>query len=507
MKKTLTLFILLVTAALSFAQTRPYTKNEVYFKGTEYELEVYKIYGRQDGKTMLVIGGIQGDEPGGFLSADLYSDMRLERGNLIVVPRANFKSVILFDRESEADMNRRFTKDLGVMEMDKVVAVIIDLMSESDVFLNLHDGWGYHNPKYIDQWRNPSRFGQSIITDADIFTCDDGRMLDLKTPAKKVLEAVNKSIGEEQYFMHYFNTKTEDPLTKFTDMRKTATYYALKHFCLPSFGVESSKNLPSLELKVLHHNYAVNEFMKYYDIVPEHPRIFLKAPRLNYAVIKVNDEVVTVENGKTLFADRGDIIEITNVDANYDRGISCDILGMGDLNDCGKRVEVKGESRIVFRKDNQKMGEIKLAYKTKTAAAPVKQPVQPVVKSPEQPKQPVVQSGTENLVPSRTNVVFVMKVNGTERRVASGGVVKLKKTDVIEFTEALGGDFGSPDVPVNVKGYVPPGAVNNGDDRGYRIRMTDYFMLKYSRDGKGSAYPVIAGNSRNEIGEIWLEIE
>ncbi|MCD8568709.1 MAG: hypothetical protein LRY50_10430 [Geovibrio sp.] len=244
MKKTLTLFILLVTAALSFAQTRPYTKNEVYFKGTEYELEVYKIYGRQDGKTMLVIGGIQGDEPGGFLSADLYSDMRLERGNLIVVPRANFKSVILFDRESEADMNRRFTKDLGVMEMDKVVAVIIDLMSESDVFLNLHDGWGYHNPKYIDQWRNPSRFGQSIITDADIFTCDDGRMLDLKTPAKKVLEAVNKSIGEEQYFMHYFNTKTEDPLTKFTDMRKTATYYALKHFCLPSFGAGVFKESP-----------------------------------------------------------------------------------------------------------------------------------------------------------------------------------------------------------------------------------------------------------------------
>ncbi|QAR32277.1 hypothetical protein EP073_02350 [Geovibrio thiophilus] len=496
MKKTLTLFILLFAAAMSFAQTRPYIKNEVYFKGTEYELDVYRIYGRQDGKTMLIIGGIQGDEPGGFLSADLYAEMRLEKGNLIVVPRANFKSVILFDRETEADMNRRFTKDLGVMEMDKVVEVIISLMEESDVFLNLHDGWGYHNPKYIDQWRNPARFGQSIITDADVFTCDDGSMLDLKTPAKKVLEAVNRSIGEEQYFMHYFNTKTEDPLTKFTDMRKTATYYALKHFCLPSFGVESSKNLPSVELKVLYHNYVVNEFMKYYDIVPEHPRIFLKAPQLNYAVIRVNDEVVTVENGKTLYADRGDIIEITNVDANYDRGISCDILGMGDLNDCGKRVEVKGESRIVFRKDNQKMGEIRLSYRTKTAVSPAKP--QPRVPAP---------SGEENLVPSKTNVVFVMKVNGIERSVASGSSVKLKKTDTIEFIEALGGDFGSPDVPVNVKGYVPSGAVNSGDDRGYKIRMTDYFMLKYSRDGKGKAYPVIAGNSRNEIGGIWLEIE
>jgi len=497
MKKTLIIFTLLITAAVSFAQTRPYTRNDVYFKGTEYELDVYRIYGRQDGKTMLIIGGIQGDEPGGFLSADLYAEMRLEKGNLIVVPRANFKSVILFDRETEADMNRRFTKDLGVMEMDKVVEIIIRLMEESDVFLNLHDGWGYHNPKYIDQWRNPRRFGQSIITDADIFSCEDGRMLDLKTPAKQVLEAVNKMINDEKYFMHYFNTQTEDPLTKFTDMRKTATFYALKHFCLPSFGVESSKNLPSVELKVLHHNYVVNEFMKYYDIVPEHPRIFLKEPLLNYAVIRVNDEVVTVENGQTLYADKGDLIEITNVDANYDRGISCDILGMGDLNDCGKQIEVKGESRIVFRKDNQKMGEIKLAYKNapkpvKPAVA-VKQPVKPVVK--------------EDLVPSKTNVVFVMKINGDEVRVRSGGMVKLKKTDTIEFIEALGGDFGLPDVPVNVKGYVPPGTINNGDDRGYKIRMTDYFMLKYSRDGMGRAYPVIAGNSRNEIGEMWIEIE
>ena len=43
----------------------------------------------------MLIGGIQGNEPGGFLSADLYADMSLEKGNLIVVPRANFNSIIL----------------------------------------------------------------------------------------------------------------------------------------------------------------------------------------------------------------------------------------------------------------------------------------------------------------------------------------------------------------------------------------------------------------------------
>ena len=49
------------------AQKRIHT---VYFKGTDYELNVYRIYGKETGKTLLLIGGIQGDEPGGYLSVD-----------------------------------------------------------------------------------------------------------------------------------------------------------------------------------------------------------------------------------------------------------------------------------------------------------------------------------------------------------------------------------------------------------------------------------------------------
>ena len=36
----------------------------------------------------MLIGGIQGNEPGGFLSADLYADMSQFKDNLSVVPRA-----------------------------------------------------------------------------------------------------------------------------------------------------------------------------------------------------------------------------------------------------------------------------------------------------------------------------------------------------------------------------------------------------------------------------------
>ena len=57
----------------------------------------------------MIIGGIQGDEPGSYLTADLYADIHLKKGNLIVVPRANFYSILLNRREGlTGDMNRAY---------------------------------------------------------------------------------------------------------------------------------------------------------------------------------------------------------------------------------------------------------------------------------------------------------------------------------------------------------------------------------------------------------------
>ena len=86
------LVVLLLWPGLVWSQKRVHS---VFFEGTDHELHVYRIHGKNPGKTLLLIGGIQGDEPGGFLSADHYADMSLVRGNLIVVPRANFHSIVL----------------------------------------------------------------------------------------------------------------------------------------------------------------------------------------------------------------------------------------------------------------------------------------------------------------------------------------------------------------------------------------------------------------------------
>jgi len=137
----------------------------VFFEGTDHELHVYNIYGEIPGKTLLLIGGIQGDEPGGFLSADHYADINLAKGNLIVVPRANFKSIVLYQHKVNDDMNRKVAEDRKNNYETKIVEILKKLINESDCLLNLHDGSGSYSDKWEGPERNPTRYDQSIIAD------------------------------------------------------------------------------------------------------------------------------------------------------------------------------------------------------------------------------------------------------------------------------------------------------------------------------------------------------
>ncbi len=54
-------------------------KHEIFLPNTDHELNVYRISGDKPGKTLMIIGGIQGDEPGSYLTADLYADIHLKK--------------------------------------------------------------------------------------------------------------------------------------------------------------------------------------------------------------------------------------------------------------------------------------------------------------------------------------------------------------------------------------------------------------------------------------------
>lgn len=453
---------------------RPGVVHNIYFKGTDYELNVYKIYGRKDGKTMLIVGGIQGDELGGFLSADLYVDLKLDEGNLIIVPRANFKSIINNKRGTDGDMNRRFHKDSITNKMDEVVSIIKELIASSDVFLHLHDGWGFHSTTYQSKERNPKRFGQSIIVDTDLYHCDNRTDIDLKSLAERALDEINNRIGVDSYFMHYFNTETTKKTSKFPEMKKTATFYALKKHCIPSFGIETSKNLPTTEMKVLYHNYAINAFMKLFEIEPMQPPIFLIRPEFKYAIVEVNGEPKYIKKGDIINVSSGDQIEVTHLESNYARGLSCDIVGFGSLNDYLRQVQIKADTFIIIKKDNEKVWEIPLKVST---------------------------SHTSKYY------VFLVEYNGKLRYIGNGETLKVKTGDNIKVIKGFGDSDDSASTAINVKGFVPHGIIyNTGDDRDFDIVIGKNFIIKHSKDGRGKVYPVIAGDDKLPLGEFLLEI-
>ena len=58
-------FIVLITGLLKPDQASAQERvHSVFFEGTDSELHVYRIHGKETGKTLILIGGIQGDEIG-----------------------------------------------------------------------------------------------------------------------------------------------------------------------------------------------------------------------------------------------------------------------------------------------------------------------------------------------------------------------------------------------------------------------------------------------------------
>lgn len=461
------------------------TEHEVYFPDTAYELNIYRIYGQKPGKTLMLIGGIQGNEPGGFLSADLYADMSLEQGNLIVVPRANFYSIIMNDRGLNGDMNRKFThENIDLSMEDKIVNILKKLISESDYLLNLHDGSGYYYPEYIDELRNPKRYGQSVIADCAEFSVPgrDEKIM-LGEMAQDVIEEVNQYISNDLYKFHFMNTRTADDDSPHKEQRKSATYYAMNVLHIPAFGVETSKALPSTDLKVWFHNLIINAFMKRFNIIPQSPGLALDNPVLKYLVVSVNGETPMVINkNEHLDLNEGDSINISHIEANYDRGLSLDILGYGDINDYRKDFKIFRDTEIIVRRDNNTFGEIPVRILKKGSSG-----------------------DKENKAPASDSVdSFIVEAMGRRLLLEKGETLELVKGDKMKIADILPDNLSG--VQVNFKGFVGDKSTNSGEDRGYVVDTANDLMQRYSIDKNGETYPVIASRGGNILGSFNVKL-
>jgi hypothetical protein len=459
-------------------------ENLVYFSNTAYELNIYKIYGKKPGKTLMLIGGIQGNEPGGFLSADLYADMSLSKGNLIVAPRANFYSILLNQRGPNGDMNRKFANESEEKNMDdKIVSILKELIAESDYLLNLHDGSGYYNPEYISRWRNPKAFGQSIIADCEEYKIPGyNKVLKLGDMARKVIKEINMEITNDLHKFHFNNTRTNEPGSVHREQLKSATYYALTKHHIPAFGIETSKFLPSVDLKVRYHNLVINAFMKLFDIVPEQPSLFLDPAELKYLVVSKNGQTpIVINNKQILNVTAGDTINIAHVEANYERGLSVDILGYGSLNDFRKDFSIYKDTSVIIRKDHKVFAQI-----------PIK----------------VTKKKTVNhKLPKQKVSCFVIEINNKQQLINNNENLEVVRGDLIKIIKILPESLEmEPDVEVNFKGFVGDWKNNTGEDRGYIVDTSKDLLKRYSLYGQRKIYKIIASQGEKTLGEMTVNI-
>jgi len=458
----------------------------VYFEGTNHELHVFKIHGKKPGKTLMLIGGIQGDEPGGFLSADQYVDMSLIKGNLIVVPRANFYSILLGKRTVNVDMNRKFAGGGKKTYESKVVEILKKLIDESDMLLNLHDGSGFFSEKWENSMRNPMRYGQSIIADCSVYVNPNtGEKLELGKIARQVAEDINRYIPNEHQHFHFNNHRTHSRESRHKEQRKSATYYSLYRRGIPAYGVESSKSLP-LEQKVFHHNLAINAFMKYLDIIPETPAVKIDRPKLKHLIISVNNEMpVVVEDSQTLHVSKGDTIMITHVESNYDRGIVADVLGYGTVNDVRKRIQINKPTKINVRKDHYHCGSVNIELGG---------------------KRTMVRAEKTNQF-QRSGILFYwVKINGISGYYNNYERIPVVKGDTIELVEIISSTYESSYLTFNFKGFVADPKSNSGEDRGFVIRTDCDLQKKFSLNQEGRLYHAVLSSNEQKIGGLFFEL-
>ncbi|RAX55242.1 hypothetical protein CCY99_00655 [Helicobacter sp. 16-1353] len=209
---------------------------------------------------LLIISGIQGDEPGGFNATSIFiKHYKIHNGNVWVVPNLNQYSILKNNRGIYGDMNRKFA-DLSESDPEyQIIQNIKNIILNDNIvrILHLHDGSGFYREKYINNLLNENRWGNcSIIDQNTLFTYDD-----LNTEVSKIVEHINENLLNE---LHRYRVRNTNTSQGDKEQEKSLTYFATLNKKM-AFANEASKSLP-LNQRVYYHLLAIEAMLKNMDI-------------------------------------------------------------------------------------------------------------------------------------------------------------------------------------------------------------------------------------------------
>jgi len=252
---------------LSAEETAPFPayQQKTYFPKTSQALTVHSISGPGKGPTLLVFGGIHGDEQAGYMTADRFVDVRINNGRLILAPRLNAAAIKKRQRQGlGGDMNRLFDLPEKTRHRNpdtKVVDLAKSLIQQADYVVNLHQAYDFYAPRWISRERNPSKWGQCNVIDTPIYHLHNGDKLELGRFANKVARRSNDRIKNKSYQFLVNSTNTGGPKTRHEEQKGSMTYYALTKQHKIALAVEATKNC-SLSEAIAFLTIAVNSALE-----------------------------------------------------------------------------------------------------------------------------------------------------------------------------------------------------------------------------------------------------
>lgn len=226
---------------------------------TRFETGIHVVEGTEPGPTVLVIGGIHGNEPAGSEAARAIANWTIQRGRIIVVPRANEPALMANKRytpgaeEDERNLNRNFPKNEEDTARGDMAPHLWTLITDiqPDWVLDLHEGFDFHEV-------NPESVGSSIIA------CDDP---EVRAMAERMLLTVDGLRSPEAPSF----SSLENPVAG-SLVRSSCDRFDVKGMILET----TTKDQP-VAIRARQHRHMVHRLLDELGMEPSNPDTFLPA--------------------------------------------------------------------------------------------------------------------------------------------------------------------------------------------------------------------------------------
>ena len=179
------ILLVLILVFLLFGKIKQTFTNPCHLDNDE---DVFVYDTGKEGKTLLFIGGIHGNEKCGsiFLKRMIERKeyMKVKTGKVVIIPIANKCGYKENKRHSEnEDINRHFPSVPGVEKIEHPIAqLILKYVVEADFIVDIHEGHDYH-------LKNRNSIGSTISTGGTELS---------RRKAEKIVGKLNEGIADEE---------------------------------------------------------------------------------------------------------------------------------------------------------------------------------------------------------------------------------------------------------------------------------------------------------------------